>query len=169
MPRKVEPAKPVPKPRMVWLVDGEVDLAVAKQAKELGVDVLGIGPNRTAADVVVATLTAPAKDGKVVLGASDSALVMAFLSLASAVDLDPSDARLWAQYREAIDGLQGRAREAGLDDEEDWTSAVGAAAVRNTKKPRPRNPRSAGGGGKPKAGPRADAAPAARVGRRPRG
>ena len=169
MPRKSE-SKPTPRAQMVWLVDGEVDLAVSKKARELGVDVLGIGPNRTAADVVVAELTrARGDEGKVVLGASDSALVMAFLSLASAVDAKPDDAQLWRQYRESIDALQGRAREAGVDDEEDWTSAVGAASVRNTKEPRQRNARRAGSGGKPPARPRADAAPAAGVGRRPRG
>lgn len=153
MPRKQQ-ERPQRTARFVWFVDGEPEITFAKW-----------GPNRDAAELVVARMES---DGAIRKG--DEALVMAFLMLADAIDHAPTDARLWGQYRDAESAMRVKAREAAPPDaEEDWTSSVGAATVRNTKASRPRKPRAPGGRGVAPAGQGADAVPAARVGRRARG
>lgn len=137
----------------MWFVDGEPQF-----------DRRLPGPNREAADVVVAKLRA---DGALVDG--DEAMTTAFVMLAEAVDASPTDARLWGQYRDAVAGLRLVAKEKAPTDDDDWTSALGATPVRDTPEPKPRKPRAAGGRGGAKAGKAADAVPAARVGRRARG
>jgi hypothetical protein len=139
--------------RLVWFVDG--DPQFERQMP---------GPNRVAAEAVVVKLQA---EGALVAG--DEALTTAFVMLAEAVDASPTDARLWGQYRDAVAGLRTVAKEKAPTDDDDWTSALGAAPVRDAPQPKPRKPRAAGGRGVAKAGKAADAVPAARVGRRARG
>ena len=138
---------------MVWFVDGEPQF-----------DRKMPGPNRVAAELVVAKLTA---DG--VLVAGDEAVSTAFVVLAESVDASPMDARLWAQYRDAAAVLRSMSKEKAPADDDDWTTAVGATPVRDTPKPRARKPRASGGRGGTPAGKAADAVPAARVGRGSRG
>ena len=152
MPRKQQ-ERPQRVARFVWFVDGEPEITFAKW-----------GPNRDAAELVVALMES---DGAI--KRADVALVTAFLMLADAIDHAPTDARLWAQYRDAESAMRVKAREAAPPDaEEDWTSSVGATPVRDTPETKPRKPRAAGGRGGAKAGKAADAVPAARVGRRAR-
>lgn len=152
MPRK---SGPDIRGRFVWFVDGEPKIEAEDR-----------GPNRDAAEVVVAKMRA----AKAVKG-GDEALVMAFVLLGEAVDHAPTDARLWAQYRDAAMWARGVLREAGTasDEATDWTKAVGASTVRHAAQPRARKPRASGGRGVAADGQRPDAVPAARVGRRPRG
>lgn len=95
--------------RLGWFLDGEFEVAA-------------VGPNRRAADEVVAAAGGVLVDG-------DGARLMAFLMLAEAVDSDPTNASLWAQYRAA----EADIREAvgGDDDEFSRTIAGLSAALRD--------------------------------------
>ena len=137
--------------RVVWFVNG------VQQPGEGA-----LGPNRSAAEQVVKRL----RERRIVV-AGHEALTTLFLMLAEAVDAAPTDARLWGQYRDAELALRALAREKA-PDEDDWTETVGATQVRHAARPKPRQPRASGGRGVAKAGNGPDAAPAARVGRRPR-
>lgn len=151
MPRKRKQVERVA--RIIWFVDGEPAL-----------DRVGHGPNREAAELVVAKLLADK-----VIGAGDEALSTAFVMLAESVDATPTDARLWGQYRDASAVMRALAKEKAPADDDDWTSALGSTQVRNTPKPRARKPRASGGRGVAKAGQGPNAVPAARVGRGARG
>lgn len=176
MPRK-RVADEQPRARLVWVLpDGSIDVESP-------------GPNRAAADRVVAAfraastaaaerLAAVQRAAKVSTAAGDplageEAMLVAFVSLATAVDAAPTDARLWAQYRDADTLMRARLKEAtAANGDGDWTAAaaaVGSAPVRNTTRSKPRDARPEGGRGGAKARQGADAASGARVGRRPRG
>lgn len=150
MPRKSSRV-PVLVARVVWFADGEPQL-----------DRIAVGPNRTAAESVVAQMRTKER-----LKPRDEAIAMSVVMLAEAVDASPADARLWGQYLNAVSILRDLEKEAAPEDdgEQDWTKAVGATEVRDAPKPRPRKPRAPSGGRKPAARAGTDAAPAARVGR----
>ena len=58
------------------------------------------GPNRTAVDATLDTLTSKGR-----LRSEDDALVQLVRSLAGAVDSDPQNASLWREYRGAVTDL----------------------------------------------------------------
>lgn len=76
--------------RLGWDIDGEFHWRPAD------------GPNRAAAELVVATRQTLGH-----LDDVDDAAVMAFVMLAEAVDNDPTNAGLWAQYRAADVTVRG--------------------------------------------------------------
>lgn len=108
------PRKEGPRARLCWFhPDGGVDHSPAD------------GPNRRAAEAVVATL------GELVAD-SDTALVTAFVMLAEAVDSDPTNAALWAQYRAAEASVREVANR-GDDDEFSRLLAGLSAEVRDAE------------------------------------
>jgi hypothetical protein len=109
------PRKDGPKARLGW------------QMPETGEFVyeLGDGPNRRAAEAVVATLGDSLSD-------ADQALVTGFVMLAEAVDSDPTNAALWGQYRAAEMGVREVANR-GDDDEFSRLLAGLSAEIRDSE------------------------------------
>jgi hypothetical protein len=98
-----------PVARLGWLADGEFDVSTP-------------GPNRMAADAVIAAVAAE-------FGDVDGALLTGFVMLAEAVDADPTNAALWGQYRAAETVIREAA--SGDDDEFSRLMAELSANVRD--------------------------------------
>lgn len=104
------PRKDGPIARLGWLGDdGEFSLEA-------------VGPNRRAADAVIAAVSAE-------FGDVDGALLTGFVMLAEAVDADPTNAALWGQYRAAETVIREAA--SGDDDEFSRLMAQLSADVRD--------------------------------------
>ena len=108
------PRAETPRARLGWVLDGEWSFDAA-------------GPNRTAADAVVAATSDQ-------FAATDGALVTAFVMLADAVDADPTNAALWGQYRAAEQSIRGAT--SGDDDFTRFLSGL-SADVRNSEVAKP--------------------------------
>jgi hypothetical protein len=82
------------------------------------------GPNRLAADDVIAAVSAQFAD-------VDGALLVGFVMLAEAVDADPTNAALWGQYRAAETVI----REAASGGDDDFAKLIAglSADVRNAE------------------------------------
>lgn len=105
------PRKDGPIARLGWLVDGEFEVSAA-------------GPNRAAADAVVAAVSAQFAD-------VDGALLVSFVMLGEAVDADPTNAALWGQYRAAETVI----REAASGDDDEFSRLISnlSADVRDSE------------------------------------
>ena len=118
MPRKDEPQA-----KLGWLLAGEVTYDPHR------------GPNRLAADALVAAVADHIDDSSTVLAASVQ-------MLAEAVDSDPTNAALWGQYRAAVDQVRGLG---ATDDDDAFTKLLDQLAsstdVRDTAEPQPSDPR----------------------------
>ena len=119
------------------------------------------GPNRQAAEATVATRTTLGHIDDV-----DEAIVTAFLMLAEAVDSDPTNAGLWAQYRAA----DAAVRSLGANDDDALANLLAdlSTPVRDATVPESGDTRHGGGEGLQGDGATADAVAVAR-GRRGRG
>lgn len=107
MPRKEEP-----KAKLGWVLGGEFTYDPHR------------GPNRLAADALIASLSD-------VLLAADQVLASTVAMLGEAVDADPTNAALWGQYRAAVDQIRA-VRPADDDDEfTKFLANLGGSEVRN--------------------------------------